>query len=452
MRCPICSAIVTGGGVCQNCGATLPSNVRAPQQAPRRKGGLLSGAIKPKRAGTLGDMFRSAAGARPSGANNVGREPPQLPQLPQRPSRDAQPPRQAPSRPQGTPPSRAQGARRRAQERESAFPLVTRTPSPPRPATPPSPSVDPWASSYGAAPFTAAPFAPSGPSTPSAPSPPSEFDDGVSAWEDDAGWDAANPPTPAPPYDLFDGAPDEWQQSAALFAQGARRAGAPRGMAVPPGTVRARSAVSKMSRLTLNAMMFGVVLLILAIAIIIGLRYVQSTQSEAAQSNQPTPTIVPTAAPPNGFSGFQTRLYSVSYPTQWQHKPAGDALGCACSISGDAFGDGTNTSIVIYTRPAAPADELAQLPAQAAASVASQQTPQVISVNLRKTYAGASWQENDYTISKVTGSTAVELQVRVLIVNYNATTFIIVASAPQTSFDHTNSAYFEPMLRTFRFS
>lgn len=280
------------------------------------------------------------------------------------------------------------------------------------------------------------------------------------AWQDDLGWGVAAPPAPAP-YDLYEGPSDGWQQASAPFPQVEAWADIPHGMAGMAGMAgpparraqaRAHSAVTTVSRLTLNTTMFGLVLLILLIAIVVGLHYVQSAQSPSAQSDQPTPTVVPTAVPPDGFAGLQANLYSVSYPTVWSHTSVGDTLGCLCAVSGEMFGDGVNTSLVIYTRPAAPADELANVLAKAAASVVAQQTPRATLLNQQKTYGGARWQENDYTITKVVGTNTVQLQVRVLVVNANATTYIVVASAPQSSFSHVNSVYFEPMLRSFRFN
>lgn len=435
MRCPICSAIVTGGDVCENCGATLPANVRPPKPAARR-GGLLGTAVKAKRPSTLGDMFRSAAGARPV------EQPPRRGN--QRPApAGAQPPRDAQR------PARRPTFGRRAPQPPS--PPPARTP-PPAPVSPPPayPSeLDPWASTYGPVPYPLA--APSAPPSP----PPSGFDEAPDAWEADPGWGVSAPPAVAPsPYDSYDAygaSPNGWQQPPA--PPGAPWNGAPYAMAGAPARMpgRTRPTVSGVSRLTLNVTMFGIVLLILGVAILVGLRYVQSMQDQGTQAVTPTPTIAPTVVPPNGFAGLQADLYSVSYPTRWTHETVGDVLGCGCALSGETFGDGADTSLAIYTRPAAPADELAQVLTQAIVSVSPSQTPQAVQLNQQRTYGGAHWIENDYAIVKVAGSRSIQLQVRVLVVNVNATTYIVVAAAPQSSFSHANATYFEPMLRSVRF-
>ena len=259
------------------------------------------------------------------------------------------------------------------------------------------------------------------------------------------------PPAPTPtPYDSFEEEADDWQQppdkpmqapwSGDLYAMGAPRA-----------TSRTRRTVSTITRLTVNTTMFGLVLLILAIAISIGLRQVQSWQARSGQTAQPTPTIAPTAVPVNGFAGLQASLYSVSYPSQWSHNQTGDVLGCGCGLTGDVFSDGGNTRFVIYTRPAAPADQLAPVLIQAAGTVGQQQAPQALLLDQQRTYGGGHWIESDYIVVKVIGAKQVQIQVRVLIVNFNATTYIIVASDPRSDFSHANSAYFEPMLQSFRF-
>ena len=281
----------------------------------------------------------------------------------------------------------------------------------------------------------------------------------MEAWDADPGWGVAAPPAAAAaPYDLYDpygaAAPSDWQPSPTPVPRDAPWSSDPFAMSAPPpphAPARSRLTVAGISRLTLNMTLFGLVLLILTVTILVGMRYVQSMQGVAIQTSQPTPTVAPTAVPPDGFSSLQTSLYSVAYPSRWNHKSTGDTLGCGCSLNGELFGDGVSMSFVIYTRPAAPSDQLAQVLTQAANSVSPEQTPQAVLLNQQRTYGGARWIENDYSITKVVHSTAVQLRVRVLVINFNATTYIIIASAPDASFASTNDTYFEPMLRSFRF-
>lgn len=425
MRCPICSAIVSGGGICQSCGAALPGGVAEPARTARRGNGLLRGAGKQKRAGTLGDFFRFATGSRA-------------------PERDPRP-----RQPSGSPPLSQRTVRGPAQGRARA---PERTPPPRTPVS----SQDPWAATYDAAARPAAPW-----SVPLAAAPFGSVA-GTDAWQSEPGWGVSAPPAVAPvpyaPHDPYGATAGGWQQASDEAMRDISWGADLYAMSAPPfrsparsrSRSRSRPGISGLSRMTLNALMFGLVLLILGVAILVGMRYIQSTQSQVAQAPQLTPTIVPTAVPPANFSGLQAKLYSVAYPSQWRHTSTSDPLGCGCSLSGESFSDGASDTFVIYTRLAAPADQLAQVLTQAAASVSPNQTPQALLLDQQHRYGGASWVENDYIITQVTGSTAVQLRVRVLVVNYNVTTYIVVASAPQSGFAHADSSYFEPMLRSLR--
>lgn len=451
MRCPICSAIVTGGEVCQNCGASLPANMRSPRPGQRR-GGLLSSAVKRKRPGTLGDMFRSGVGAL---------TPENKPQRQRKEQQPKQPQREAPPARRGVQGARQVAEARRRADREPIAPPASW--GLPAPATPPPPppgrgaSAESWASSYDAA-FAAPPATP--------PAPPSSTFGGIpadveGAWQADAGWGVAAPPVP-PPFDGYDpydpyydpygAAPAGTRPEPGAFPQADPWGGDPYAMGAPMRPMsRTRRAVSSVTRLTVNVTMVGLVLMILAIASAIGLRHVQNLRMGAGPVAQPTATVAPTAVPSAGFTGLQAELYSISYPTQWGHHQTSNPFGCSCGPEGEAFSDGANVRFVIYTRSALPADQLADLPIRAAATVAPQQPPQALQLDQHPTYGGSQWMENDYTVVSVVGDKQVPLQVRVLVINFNATTYIVVASAPQSDFAHDNSAFFEPMLRSFRF-
>jgi hypothetical protein len=215
----------------------------------------------------------------------------------------------------------------------------------------------------------------------------------------------------------------------------------------PPQPRWART-VGNVSRFTFNMVLLGLILLILAIPISIGLKHLQQAQppapAQAAATVVPTPTLAP------GYTGTANALYSVAYPSSWKVSPGGATLACGCSLTGQVF-SGAGVTITIYAGPAVPADQLAQLQGIAAAAIEPNQTPAPLALNKSVTYDGSKWLENDYTVAAVQGNTSVQLEARVLAVDYGATTYLIVATAPRSQFSSANGQYIEAVLRSFRF-
>ncbi len=225
--------------------------------------------------------------------------------------------------------------------------------------------------------------------------------------------------------------------------------GRPDEVPIPPG-VQARLMAARVSRLTFNLALISLVLLILAVPIYIGLHRVAELYPVAKTSNSAVShPLVPTATLADGFSGYSSTMFSVTYPAGWQHTVANLQAGGA-NLRVDQFQNSQNGAFKVYTTTAVPADELQPLVMAVVGATTGGATPQPTAVNLQKTYHEIVWVENDYTLAQVHGSTVVQVNERVLAIDRGVTTYVIIASAPQTAFAHDNSIVFEPMLQSLR--
>lgn len=202
--------------------------------------------------------------------------------------------------------------------------------------------------------------------------------------------------------------------------------------------------IGGMSRLTFNLLLLGLVLCILAVPACIGLRRLDALTPGAMATTSAQKTVVPTPALAQGFSGFLNDDFSIAYPSNWQRTPLS---GSSHTIS---FTDGKDTSAKVAATNAIPATELQQHLDEIAHGF-NGVVPQVIASGQRKTYNKAVWLENDYIITVVRGDKAIQIELRVLAIDYGASTYDILLSVPRTDFSQTNSRYFEPMLNSFRF-
>lgn len=202
--------------------------------------------------------------------------------------------------------------------------------------------------------------------------------------------------------------------------------------------------IAGMSRLTSNLLVLGVVLAILAIPAYIGIQRLPALSPNPSPTTTAQKTVVPTPQLAQGFSGFLNDDFSIAYPSNWQHMATSDS---SRTIS---FTDGKDTSVRITTSNALPATELQQHLDDIAHGFDGVM-PQVIATGQRKTYNKAVWLENDYILTLVRGNTTIQIELRVLTIDYNANTYDILLSAPHTNMSHTNSMYFEPMLQSLRF-
>jgi hypothetical protein len=232
-----------------------------------------------------------------------------------------------------------------------------------------------------------------------------------------------------------------------------------RSMRVPQGDPRgARQPMPSLSRrliqsantITFNTVLISLILLILAIPVYIGIQHLGLFRSHAAHSTQ-TSRVEPTPTVGQGFTGFENNLYSFAYPSSWVPTSHSDQLSCNCALHEQVFAGPQHQQLLIGTMTAVSSDQF-QGVLDSAVRVTMQGTvPQGVSTNIVKSYDHQTWVENDYTITQVYGSTAMQMRVRALAVDANATTYIVLAVSPQSSFAGVNTSVFEPALLSFRF-
>lgn len=216
------------------------------------------------------------------------------------------------------------------------------------------------------------------------------------------------------------------------------------------GVSRARRAAANVSRLTLNTALIGLIVLILAIPISIGLTHLASLTSQATPAAQVSGTPVPTAPVADGFTGYAAPLFSLSYPSGWKHSALDQRLSDGTSAHEDTFTDGQGTTVSLYTTYGT-ANLLQSYMDELAADSAGNAPPKASTLGATRTYTRAKWLESDYTYSGIVNGKVAQVQMRVLAIIQGATAYIFVLTTPQSSFDQTNAADFEPLLNSFRF-
>lgn len=221
------------------------------------------------------------------------------------------------------------------------------------------------------------------------------------------------------------------------------------GSLVRPGA-RARSTAANISRAVMNVLLIGLILVILAIPISIGLTRLGSLNAQATPPVQVSGTPVPTAPVAGGFTGYAVPLFSLAYPSAWQHHATDESLPDGTPAHEDSFTDGQGTTAALYTTGGA-VDLLAMHMDQLAINTAVNAPLKPTKLGAVHTYDGAKWLENDYTFSGVLNDKPMQMQMRVLGVVYGAAAYLFVLSAPQAAFGTINSADFEPLLTSFRF-
>ena len=212
----------------------------------------------------------------------------------------------------------------------------------------------------------------------------------------------------------------------------------------PRARPRPQQVVAGMSRMTFNLILLGLVLCILAVPAIIGLQRLAAISPSASPTVAAKKTVVPTPQLAQGFSGFLNDDFSIAYPSTWQRATPS---GASPTVS---FTDGKDTSAKVTILNALPATELQQHLDEIAHGF-NGVVPQVISTGQRKSYNKAVWLENDYLITLVKGSKTLQIELRVLTIDYGAKTFDILLSTPRSDFANVNRTYFEPMLQSIRF-
>lgn len=255
-----------------------------------------------------------------------------------------------------------------------------------------------------------------------------------------SGWRARSPMV-----DLGDDENPEWMGMPRYDQYGQN--GAP--MPLRPSTL-ARYAAANLSRGVMNALIIGLIVVILAISIGVGLTHLASLTAQSTPAAQVIGTPVPTAPVPDGFTGYSAALFSLSYPSGWSHSTSDQVLSDGTTAHANSFTDGQGTTVSLYTTIGTAnllqtyLDDLA-----ADTAVNAPLTPTASSTT--RTYNRAKWLESDYTYSGIVNGKPAQMQMRLLAIVQGANAYFFVLMAPKSSFSQTNSVDFEPLLNSFRF-
>jgi hypothetical protein len=274
-------------------------------------------------------------------------------------------------------------------------------------------------------------------------------------WETDQGWSVIMPAERSPDAATNSGSLSSWRNHSPMVPLEVMRAMRvpqhdPRA-AAPAGASRSRRLVRSANTIVFNTVLISLILLILAIPVYIGIQRIglfhgQPTHGAPANISEPTPALA------QGFSGFENTLFSVAYPSSWTPATHSDALAaCKCTLREQMFTGPLHEEVLVGGMTAVPSDQLQSVLAAAVNATMQGAPPQALASNVNKTYDHQTWIENDYTITQVYGSAAMQMQVRALAVDANATTYIVLAIGPQASFASLNASVFEPALVSFRF-
>ena len=273
-------------------------------------------------------------------------------------------------------------------------------------------------------------------------------------WTNDQGWSVIMPAERPPETASNSGSLSAWRNHSPMVPLELMRS-----MRVPQGDPRApRAPVPSLSRrliqsannITFNTVLISLILLILAIPVYIGIQHLGVFRSHPSSASAPARTE-PTPALAQGFTGFENGSYSVAYPSAWTSTEHTDTLACKCTLHEQVFSGPQHQELLVGGMAAVPSDQFQGVLDSAVRVTMQNAVPQATSTGIMKTYDHQTWVENDYTITQVYGSAAVQMHVRALIVDANATTYIVLAMSPQSSFAGVNSSVFEPALVSFRF-
>lgn len=274
-------------------------------------------------------------------------------------------------------------------------------------------------------------------------------------WETDQGWSVIMPAERAPDAAPNSGSLSSWRNHSPMVPLEVMRAMRvpqhdPRA-AAPALASRSRRLVRSANAIVFNSVLISLILLILAIPVYIGVQRIglfhgRPTHGAPANTSEATPALA------QGFSGFENTLFSVAYPSSWTPATHSDALAtCKCSLREQMFTGPLHEELLVGGMTAVPSDQLQSVIAEVVNATMQGAPPQALASNVIKTYDHQTWIENDYTITQVYGSAAMQMQVRALAVDANATTYIVLAIGPQASFASLNASVFEPALVSFRF-
>lgn len=273
-------------------------------------------------------------------------------------------------------------------------------------------------------------------------------------WANDQGWSVIMPSERPPQAASNSGSLSAWRNHSPMVPLEVMRS-----MRVPQGDPRAprppapslsRRIIQSANTIVFNTVLISMILLILAIPVYIGIQHLGVFRAHTSHTSAPTRTE-PTPALAQGYTGFENSFYSIAYPSSWTATERADALSCNCTLHEQVFAGPQHEELLVGEMTAVPSDQLQGVLDSVMRVTMQNAVPTGTATNVVKTYDHQTWVENDYTITQVYGNTAVQMRVRALAVDANATTYVVLAFSPQSTFGAVNSSVFEPALISFRF-
>ena len=170
----------------------------------------------------------------------------------------------------------------------------------------------------------------------------------------------------------------------------------------------------------------------------------------AATQTTPVPTYVPTATLASGFAGFANSQYSLAFPVGWNTSSGSVSISGGARLATQSFSSSDGIQVVVAAGTAFPEDQLASRLDEVARALITHSELQATTTNVRVTYSGATWLENDYTATIIGSNSTLSVRLRVLALDAGATSYFVYALAPVANFPQANSADFTIMLNSFR--
>src|SRR6266571_3011981 len=179
------------------------------------------------------------------------------------------------------------------------------------------------------------------------------------------------------------------------------------------------------------------------------------TTSTPTSAPTSTPTLAPTSTSPSAATGamtaFQGNGFTISYLQAWQINRKANNLFTFTDSTG-----GIKMTITVAPDPngAISADSVASTALKAAQVLLK--NPQTVSVSSTSTVGGDSWSQIAASGTQRLNNQDTDVQVVVLADVHPANTplsksFTILYQAPVSTFSQDNTAYFQPMLQSFKF-
>lgn len=175
-------------------------------------------------------------------------------------------------------------------------------------------------------------------------------------------------------------------------------------------------------------------------------------------TSTPTPPPTPTSPPVSptavtaAMTTFQGNGFTMSYPQNWQTARQGDNLFTFTDTTGNI-----KMTITIAPDPngTISADSVTSTALQAARALLK--NSQTVSVPSTTSIAGDTWSQQSASGTQQVNDQNIDIQVVVLADVHPANaleskSYTIVYQAPASAFAQANTAYFQPMLQSFKFA